>query len=86
MSSDPGASEADRALAPLGHLATGAPQWVCPECGFLTYGTIDEPYAGDGTCPECAERTARSPALRLARPGDSPVNSGPPASAADPAK
>jgi hypothetical protein len=84
MSSDPGASENDRALAPFGYLAAGAPQWACPECGFLTYGTIDEPYDGDGTCPKCAERTARPPALRLSRPGDSAPNS--PVGADDPAE
>jgi hypothetical protein len=74
MSSDPETPESERALAPPGYLASGAPpQWICLECGFSTAGTIDEPYTGDGTCPECAERGRRPPALRLARRGGYPA-------------
>ena len=71
MSGDAGAWETDRALAPPGHLGTDVPRWICPRCDYSTPGTIDEPYAGDGTCPQHSRQV-----LRLVRPGDYPTISG----------
>ena len=65
MSDNAGTSDSDRALQPPGYLRIDAPSWVCPECGRATTGTIDEPYDGDGTCPDHPRQ-----ALRLARVPD----------------
>lgn len=72
MAGDPDSSTRDRALIPPGYQAVEAPRWVCPDCGYSTPGTIDEPYAGDGACPDHPRR-----ALILAGPGPQPGPSGP---------
>jgi hypothetical protein len=68
MSGDADAPETDRALAPPGHLGIDSPRWICPQCDYSTRGTIDEPYVGDGTCPQHSRQV-----LQLVRPGDYPT-------------
>jgi hypothetical protein len=42
---------AERALAPPPRDGFGAISWECATCGYTTPGTVDQPFAGDGTCP-----------------------------------
>jgi hypothetical protein len=66
VTSDAGTPPQERALTPPSRDRVEAPTWTCPQCGYSTPGTIDQPFAGDGTCP-----THERQLLRLAAPGDS---------------
>jgi len=71
MPEDAGTSGLDRALPPPDDQEIMMPMWFCPICNYSTPGTIDEPYAGDGTC-----ENHPSEKLRLARADDPLAGSG----------
>ena len=72
MLRDEDTEEPERALPPPGNEEIAIPMWFCPVCEYMTPGTIDEPYAGDGTCMRHPQEQ-----LRLRRSGDTPTGSGP---------
>jgi hypothetical protein len=58
------ANDADRALTPPTFRPVDVPIWICGQCDYRTPGSVDQPFDGDGTCPD-HPRTV----LRLAPPG-----------------
>lgn len=70
MSGEAAANDGERALAPPGPVFVDLPRWACAQCGYSVPGTIDEPYEGDGTCPE---HPGRPLSIRRATPGQPTV-------------